>query len=258
MRYWHPRSDEAARAVRDYDPDEVVLLPLYPQYSTTTTASSLEDWRAAAARVSLAKPTWAACCYSDQAGFVAEIAERLDSTLEEAAKAGRPRVLFSAHGLPERVVAAGDPYQWQVERTAAAIVEALTARRGTGDPPDWLVCYQSRVGRLKWIEPYTDAEIARAGRDRVPLVVVPIAFVSEHSETLVELDVEYRHLADEAGVPLYLRVGTVDTGASFIAGLADVVVGLLKGDPRICSASGGRICPSQRTACALAAGGKSP
>jgi ferrochelatase len=138
-------------------------------------------------------------------------------------------------------VAAGDPYQWQVERTAAAIVEAL------GGAPagnfDWLVCYQSRVGPLEWIGPYTDAEIERAGREGVPIVVAPIAFVSEHSETLVELDIEYRRLAEQVGVPMYVRVPTVGTSQAFIEGLADLVEHARSYDGPICSAEGGRICP---------------
>ena len=105
-------------------------------------------------------------------------------------------MLFSAHGLPERVIKAGDPYQSQVEQTAKAIADAIGG-------VDWSVCYQSRVGPLKWIGPSTDAEIRRAGADRVSVVLYPLSFVSEHSETLVELDIDYRHLAAEVGIPTY-------------------------------------------------------
>jgi ferrochelatase len=125
-------------------------------------------------------------------------------------------VLFSAHGLPERVIKAGDPYQSQVEQTAKAIVDVIGGL-------DWTVCYQSRVGPLKWIGPSTDAEIARAGADKVSVVLYPLSFVSEHSETLVELDIEYRHLAEKAGVSTYVRVPTVGTHPLFIAGLARLV-----------------------------------
>ena len=107
-----------------------------------------------------------------------------------------PRVLFSAHGLPKKIIAKGDPYQWQVENTAQAVVDDMKI-----EGLDWTVCYQSRVGPLEWIGPSTDDEIERAGKDGVPVIVVPIAFVSEHSETLVELDIEYKELAEEAGVP---------------------------------------------------------
>src|SRR5205823_13097656 len=114
------------------------------------------------------------------------------------------RLLLTAHGLPMKIVRSGDPYPSQVEQTAAAIAKAL-AKPGL----DWRVCYQSRVGPLRWIEPATDEEIKRAGREGVPLIVAPISFVSEHSETLVELDLDYRDLAEASGVPAYYRVATV-------------------------------------------------
>lgn len=257
MRYWSPRGDEAAQAVKAYAPDRLVLLPLYPQYSTTTTASALADWRAAVKRQGLDLPTRAICCYPRQIGFVAEMAAALGTALAEARRSGRPRVLFSAHGLPEKVVASGDPYQWQVEQSAAAIAEAVSHGAGAGADFDWIVSYQSRVGPLEWTKPYTDAEIERAGRDGVPLVVVPLAFVSEHSETLVELDIEYRKLAEASGVPLYLRVPTVGTGAAFIGGLANMVAAaIIDGRPEgsgIDSGTGGRICPATRRRCALEA-----
>jgi ferrochelatase len=259
MRYWHPMSEETARAVKAYDPERIVLLPLYPQFSTTTTGSSITAWAGAAARAGLEVPTRTLCCYPTEPGFVAEVAGRLRSALGQAGgQAGghsAPRVLFSAHGLPKKIVERGDPYQWQVERTVAAVVEALGeeggAQEGGQEGLDWRICYQSRVGPLEWIEPSTEAEIARAGRDGVALVVVPIAFVSEHSETLVELDIEYRRLAREAGVPAYIRVPTVGAGAAFIAGLADLVrQALADKDPGpLCSQAGGRLCPSSCSGC---------
>ncbi|MBM3566927.1 MAG: ferrochelatase, partial [Alphaproteobacteria bacterium] len=184
MRYWHPMSDAVAREVAAYGPDRVVLLPLYPQLSTTTTESSIRDWMRAARSAGLDAPTAAVCCYPDDEGFVAAQVELTTAALAQASRAGRPRVLFSAHGLPKRVIEKGDPYQAQVEATAAAIATRMGLGMG-----DWVVCYQSRVGPLEWIGPSTESEIARAGRDGVPVVVAPIAFVSEHSETLVELDV---------------------------------------------------------------------
>ncbi len=243
MRYWHPLSEAAARAVAAYEPDEVILLPLYPQFSTTTTASSFVAWRHAARQVGLATPTRALCCYPTQPSLIAAVAGATAAALDEAAAAGTPRLLFSAHGLPKRVIERGDPYQWQVERTAAAVVAAL----GRADL-DWVVCYQSRVGPLAWIGPSTEAEIARAGADRVPLVVVPIAFVSEHSETLVELDIEYRELARRQGVPAFVRVPTPGTDGSFIKALGDLVRGA-RGGPALSSQERGRICPAGRARC---------
>ena len=159
MRYWQPRAEAAARDVHAYRPDEVVLLPLYPQFSTTTTGSSFEDWKRAARAAGLAAPTRALCCYPDEPGFVGEAAAAIEPALAEAAAVGTPRLLFSAHGLPKKVVESGDPYQWQVERTAAAIAGAVRARSPAAAPLDWTVCYQSRVGPLEWIGPYTDDEI---------------------------------------------------------------------------------------------------
>ncbi len=215
MRYWHPMTEAVAASVKRFAPDRIVLLPLYPQYSTTTTASSVLAWQEAAAKAKLVVPTHTVCCYPDQQGFIEASVELLRDGLKQL-EGRAPRVLFSAHGLPEKIVKAGDPYQAQVERTAGAIAGRIGGL-------DWSVCYQSRVGPLKWIGPSTDDEIRRAGKDGKPVVLYPLAFVSEHSETLVELDMEYGHLAKESGVPAYVRVPTVGTHPAFIEGLASQV-----------------------------------
>lgn len=214
MRYWHPFAAEAARAVQDWGAEEVVLLPLYPQFSTTTTASSLADWK----RQKLALPTRIVRSYPRAPGFVKAVAGLVMEGLSSFGGEERPRILFSAHGLPRRIVDAGDPYPSQVEETVAAVVAALPVR-----DTDWVIAYQSRVGPLEWIGPSVEAEIDRAGRDKVPLLVVPVAFVSEHSETLVELDIKYRNRAEKAGVPSYRRLPTVGTHPDFIAALAELV-----------------------------------
>lgn len=217
MRYWHPFSDEAARAVKEWSPDRIVLLPLYPHYSKTTTGSSLKAWRKSAAAAGLEAETAIIDSYPCDKGLVEAQADLIRAALEEVGE--RPvRLLFSAHGLPKSVIAKGDPYQRQIEENAGAIV-ALLDRPGL----DWGVCYQSRVGPVEWIGPATDDEIRRAGGQGLSLVVVPIAFVSEHSETLVELDLEYGELAHRSGVPVYRRVPAVGTHPAFIAGLAGLV-----------------------------------
>ena len=248
MRYWHPMSDAAARQVAAFRPDRIVLLPLYPQFSTTTVASSLDAWRKAASAADIAAPTRAVCCYPQSDGLIAAHAALIEPLLAAAAEAGKPRVLFSAHGLPKRVVARGDPYQWQVEETARGIVACL----GREDL-DWTVCYQSKVGPLAWLEPATVDELDRAGRERVPVVVVPIAFVSEHSETLVELDVTYRDHARAAGVPAYHRVPALGTHPAFVAALARLVRGALERDAGLDSGEGGRLCPATHGGCPLVA-----
>jgi ferrochelatase len=225
MRYWQPLSEETAGEVLEWAPDEVVCLPLYPQFSTTTTASSLAAWRIAAARQGLTCPTHMIRCYPCEQGLVEAMAGLIQPALDEASGAGKPfRLLLTAHGLPKRIVRQGDPYPNQVEETAAAVIAAL------GRPVlDWRVCYQSRVGPLEWIGPATDEEIRRAGKEAIPLVVAPISFVSEHSETLVELDLDYRHLAETTGVPSYHRVATVGVSPEFIESLAALVKRALAG-----------------------------
>jgi protoporphyrin/coproporphyrin ferrochelatase len=250
MRYWHPFSDAAVREVQAWRPDHVLLLPLYPQYSTTTTGSSLTAWRAAAANAGLAAPTTVLCCYFADAGYASSIASRLGNAYA-AAQASLPadtklRVLFSAHGLPETIVRRGDPYQFQIERTAEAVMRAWGA-----DSVDWVVCYQSRATPQKWLDPSTEAEIERAAHDRVAVVVVPIAFVSEHSETLVELDVEYRALAVRMGVPGYFRLPTPNAEPDFVASMARLAQAALANGVGSCSYAGSRACPNRYSACPL-------
>ena len=247
MRYWHPFADEAARDVKAFAPDQVVLLPLYPQYSATTSGSSIADWERAARTAGLDVPTRTVCCYPDLAGFIETMAELTAAAWTRAAQAGTPRILFSAHGLPERNIAAGDPYQWQVERSAGAIAAAVRIR--LGHELDWRITYQSRVGRLVWIGPYTDAEVERAAGEGRPLVVVPLVFVSEHVETLVELDIEYRDLALRYGAPAYERVRTVNEDGPFIDGLATLVRGAASPGPGVECGSGGRLCPAEWGRC---------
>ena len=247
MRYWHPFSLEAARAVKAWAPERIVLLPLYPQFSTTTTGSSLVAWRQAAAKVGLAAETTTLCCYPVDPGFVGATAALVKAAYDRARATLDPkvplRVLFSAHGLPEVIVQGGDPYQWQVERTVAAVVEAW------GERLDYRICYQSRATPQKWIEPSTDHEVERAAVDRTAVLVVPIAFVSEHTETLVELDVEYRDLAVKHGVPGYFRVPTQNADPGFIGALAGVVRRAIGSGVGLCSASGGRLCEARHLGC---------
>lgn len=222
MRYWTPLTGQAAKAVRAFAPDEVVLLPLYPQYSSTTTGSSLKAWKKAygkgPGRVSTV------CCYPTDENFVHAHADLIEATYEKAGRPGPARLLFSAHGLPEKVIQAGDPYQKQVEATAAAVAARLD------EGWDWRVTYQSRVGPMKWIGPSTEDEIKAASRQGLALVIVPIAFVSEHIETLVELDHEYRQVALEAGSPDYVRVPTLGIDSGFIRGLGGLVRNALEAD----------------------------
>ena len=224
MRYWHPMTDETAADVTVFGPDEVVLLPLYPQYSTTTTQSSLKAWNEIYAGSGRSRTV---CCYPQGEGWISTQTASIRAALDQA-KALDPdqpmRVLFSAHGIPEKLVAKGDPYQEQVEATVAAVSAKL------GDEVDTAICYQSRVGPMKWLGPSTPEAITDAGRDGVGVVVVPVAFVSEHIETLVELDQEYAELAHAEGVAPYLRTPTVSLAPAFIDSLSDAVVSALDRD----------------------------
>ena len=218
MRYWHPMTAEAVAAVKTWEPDEIVCLPLYPQFSTTTTQSSLAMWQTEANRQGLSGKTRIVQSYPTAPGFIAALAGLIEPVLRDAQQSHPARLLLSAHGLPLKIVKAGDPYPNQIEQTARALVTAL-------NQPDleWTVCYQSRVGPLAWLGPATDDEIRRAGRDGVAVVIAPISFVSEHSETLVELDRDYRRVAEASGVPAYYRVPAVGSDPRFITALAELI-----------------------------------
>ncbi len=230
MRYWQPRMKDVLPEIEAYKPDNIFLLPLYPQFSTATTKSSFEEFRALAQQNDNAKVT-SVCCYPLNDGFIKASADNIKKELIKAPP--NTRVLFSAHGLPEKTVAAGDPYQWQCEKTA----EVIAKQAGLAD---WQICYQSRVGPLKWIGPSTAEALEKAAADKVGVVVYPHAFVSEHVETLVEIDIEYREMAEHLGVPYFAKAETVGTHQDFIEGLA----GLVKA-PAPCQ----RICPAAFKSC---------
>jgi ferrochelatase len=241
MRYWTPTARETARAVAAFEPDEVVLLPLYPQYSTTTTASSVSEWTAVYRGPGRIRTI---CCYPTLEGLVEAHAARIQAAWDQAGRPSGVRLLFSAHGLPEQVIQGGDPYQSQIEATAAAV-----ARRLGPDWSDWRVCYQSRVGPMKWLGPSTLEMIEAAVEDGLGVMIAPIAFVSEHVETLVELDHDYRNKAAALGCSTYIRAPALGVEAGFIAGLAELVVqaldrpaGAHAGSDFICAASWAK-CP---------------
>lgn len=243
MRYWHPMSKQVVADVKKFAPDRIILLPLYPQLSTTTTESSIHDWQRQCVRQEMHVPTNTLCCYPTEPHFVRAYAELIRAKYEKAKQHGTPRVLFSAHGLPEKIIKKGDPYQWQVEQTTQAIVQALGI-----DGLDYVNCYQSRVGPLKWIGPNTEHVIEETAKNGTPIVLAPIAFVSEHSETLVELDIEYRELCESFGMMHYFRVPTVSTHPEFIAGLAYMCRNLQQ-EVVLCPNTGSRICPTPWKRC---------
>ncbi len=228
MRYVPPRAGEALREVAATGARRLVLLPLYPQYSRTTTGSSIAEVHALASRHCpgvrlLEVPDWA-----DHPGYVEALATSVRRSLDEVAPAlrDRTRLLFSAHGLPVRYVEAGDPYPARVAATVAAVMQRL----GPGAPPA-ATCYQSRVGPLRWLEPSTEDAIARAAAEGAKaLVVVPVAFVSDHLETLYEIGVTYRDLARERGIGTFVRVPALNEDAGLAGALADLVIRRLHAD----------------------------
>jgi ferrochelatase len=244
MRYWKPFAAETAKAVAAFAPDEIVLLPLYPQYSTTTTASSLKDWQAAYKGPGRSR---AVCCYPTSNGLVEAHVRGIRETWGRAGSPGGLRLLLSAHGLPQKVIDGGDPYQAQVEATAAQIAGRLP------EFADWRVCYQSRVGPLQWLGPSTDDEIRRAGAEGRGVLIAPIAFVSEHVETLVELDHDYGRLAHEVGCRPYLRAPTPGVSETFVADLTQAVLNALEraGEAR---PFGPWLCPAGLAKCACRLG----
>lgn len=238
MRYWHPFTEEAAKEVKAWGADDVVLLPLYPQFSTTTTGSSLTAWNKAYKGNSRT-----ICCYPFEESFVSAHVERIMQAWEKAGRPENVSLLLSAHGLPEKIVKAGDPYQWQCETLA----EMITGRV----PASWEVtaCYQSRVGPLKWIGPATEEVVEEKAKEGKHILIAPIAFVSEHIETLVELGEEYRLLAEQHGVASYTRVDALGTHPEFISMLANETVEALKMKSPIRSCAGDRLCPPGFSGC---------
>ena len=214
MSYWKPFVRDTAADVAAWRPDQIVLVPLYPQFSTTTTASSFKAWAKAYKGPGESR---AIGCYPTAPGVVEAYAAEIRKSWDAAGRPAKVRLLFSAHGLPQQVIDGGDPYEAQIRATAAAIAERLP------ELADSQVCFQSRVGRLKWIGPSTDDAIRQAALDGVGVLISPIAFVSEHIETLVELDHEYAELAAGLGVVPYLRARTPGVTRSFISELASAV-----------------------------------
>jgi ferrochelatase len=215
MRYWHPFVEKAIAQVKEYKPDEIILLPLYPQFSTATTKSSIDEWNVKAKGLNI--PTKTIYYYHKDVKFIQSHVSLIEKNYAKIIDKSKVRILFSAHGLPKKLIDAGDPYQQHIEETAAAIVQKLAIEN-----LDWKICYQSKVGRLEWLAPSTEDEIIFAAKNGYSLVIVAISFVSEHSETLVELDIEYKKLAEKNGVKQYVRVPTLSVDEFFIDSLADM------------------------------------
>ncbi len=223
MRYWHPFALETAKDVQAWKADKVVLLPLYPQYSTTTSFSSFEAWDKALKEINYNPETLKIDSYPDNDGFITASVDNIYDEYVQAKDIHQDvRILFSAHGLPEKIINAGDPYQKQCEISAEKIAEGLSRKLGVKNLK-WQICYQSRVGRLKWITPSIKDALNKAAADNVAVIVYPHSFTQEHIETLVELDIEYKKYAFDIGINGYYRAQTVGTSQEFINGLSNLV-----------------------------------
>ena len=218
MRCWHPRADEVIKKVKDYNPEEIILLPLYPQYSASTSGSSIKEWNELCKKENYLVKTKTICCYPTENNFIKSHISLIKKTIENLEN-NTFKLIFSAHGLPENKIKKGDPYQWQVEQTVKVIMSKLI-----NENLDYIISYQSRVGPLKWIGPSTDEIIVKYSREKKGIIIVPVAFVSEHSETLVELDIEYKKLAEKNGCSFYKRVPALGVEEDFIKGLTELVL----------------------------------
>jgi len=217
MRYWHPFTAEAVAALESAQCDEIVLLPLYPQYSSTTTGSSLNEWNRRFQRNGA--PVHLVAEFYRHEGYLDALVETIDRTLEGFEVASRPELIFSAHSVPLAVVERGDPYQRQIEETVALLME-----RG-GWSNRHRLCYQSKVGASRWLQPTLRGTLRQVAEERIEEVcVVPISFVSDHVETLGEIDHEARQLAARLGIRRFEMTPGLNDSPAFIRALADLVL----------------------------------
>ena len=216
MRCWNPRAKDVIKDVQLYGPDEVVLMPLYPQYSAATSGSSIKEWKDVCRKNNYHVKTSTICCYPTDQNFINAHTKEIIKKIKDLKNF---KLIFSAHGLPKKNIEKGDPYQWQVEQSVKKIVESLN-----DENLDWILSYQSRVGPLKWIGPSTETIIIENSKIGKHIVLVPIAFVSEHSETLVELDIEYKEIADANGCKNYTRVPALGINEDFIKAMSELII----------------------------------
>lgn len=226
MRYWHPFTEEAIAQISEDNLDKLVILPLYPQFSISTSGSSFrlleKIWQENPKLQNLEYtviPSW-----YKQPGYLQAMADLIIEQLNQFPNPDQVHIFFSAHGVPKSyVVEAGDPYQQEIEECTQLIMQTLNR------PNAHTLAYQSRVGPVEWLQPYTEDALQELGEQGVQdLVVVPISFVSEHIETLQEIDIEYREIAQEAGINNFRRAAAANTHPVFIQALADLVIDSLE------------------------------
>jgi ferrochelatase len=223
MRCWNPRATDVIKKVKEFQPRQIILLPLYPQYSNATSGSSIKEWLDICKKENLKTETKIICCYPTEKDFILAYASLIKDKIN-LNKLSETTLVFSAHGLPVNKIKQGDPYQWQVENTVNHLVKKLSIKN-----LNYILSYQSRVGPLKWIGPSTETIIKEEAKKEKIIIVVPVAFVSEHSETLVELDIEYKKLAVQNGSKDYIRVPAVTANKDFINSLKSSILSASNG-----------------------------
>ena len=229
MRYWYPFTEEAIARIKNDNITELVILPLYPQFSISTSGSSfrvLEEMWATDRELQQIKYTLIPSWY-DAPGYLKAMADLIAQELEKFDNSDQAHIFFSAHGVPVSYVEeAGDPYQREIEECTRLIMQTL------GRKNDYTLAYQSRVGPVEWLQPYTETALEELGEKGLKdLLVVPISFVSEHIETLQEIDMEYREVAEEAGITNFQRVPALNVHPGFIESLAHLVTESLDKTP---------------------------
>lgn len=222
MRYWHPLTEETVKRLLSVGTREVILLPLYPHYSKATTGSSVREWQRVAARMGAAHMrTKIIRHYHDHPMYIRSLVERVEEAIQRVPAQERSKIhlIFSAHGTPMKLVRDGDPYSYQIRRTYELVVEQ--GKFGL----EHHLCFQSKVGPQKWLEPSLAKMIEMLGEQKVShLIVIPTAFVSDHIETLSEINIEARHEASELGVTYFDMTAPLLTSAKFIECLGDLVL----------------------------------
>jgi ferrochelatase len=225
MRYWHPLTAEAVDTLRRAGPlDEIVLLPLYPHFSYATTLSSLKEWQRVYGKSNGGPKVCTIGQFYNHPRYVQAVVQRIGSILRQFPDSSRIHLVFSAHGLPMSLVEKGDPYPQQIEETVRLVCEA-GSRQCAGWPRTHLLCYQSRVGPAKWLQPPLTGTIERLGHEGVKeMLVVPISFVTEHIETLHEINIEARDEAKKVGIERFRMMPAVGDSPLFIGALKELVL----------------------------------
>ncbi len=219
MRYWNPLTDETVSKIENAGYEKIILLPLYPHYSITTTGSSFNEWNRHY-KGDKGKLVYIKDYYTDP-GYINSLNERIDGGLQKFPPELRDKVqlVFSAHGTPVSLVKKGDPYSIQIKATVNAVMKARNNSHSHS------LCFQSKVGPVKWLEPSTSDMIKTlAGQNIKNLLIIPISFVSDHIETLFELNIEYRHVADKSGIDNYIVMEGLNESPLFINTLKELIL----------------------------------